>query len=102
MTKTRIKCIHDYCLECCCGSADEVSKCPAKECPLYPFRKGFGPKNKRNELPSDFPLPYGNSPQKALWAKCLDCADTYSGIRHCEFKDCPLYQYRLRRKSTTD
>jgi len=37
---SRKQAIRQYCLECCCESSYEVLKCPTKDCPLYPFRKG--------------------------------------------------------------
>lgn len=34
------KAIRAKCLDCCCGSSNEVEKCPADDCPLYPYRFG--------------------------------------------------------------
>jgi hypothetical protein len=31
------------CLDCCAGSADEVRKCMALDCPSWPFRMGVNP-----------------------------------------------------------
>ena len=31
------------CLDCCAGSADEVRKCMALDCPAWPFRMGANP-----------------------------------------------------------
>ena len=36
----RSKAIRLKCLDCCCGQAAEVRKCPAVDCPLWRFRMG--------------------------------------------------------------
>jgi hypothetical protein len=38
------------CLDCCAGSASEVRKCVAVECPSWPFRMGWNPWRERKEL----------------------------------------------------
>ena len=43
----RAKAIRLKCLDCCCGSSNEVSLCPSKECPLWRYRRG---KEERDEL----------------------------------------------------
>ena len=43
-----LKAIRAYCIECCCGSAYEVSLCPATECELHEFRLGKNPYHKQN------------------------------------------------------
>ena len=43
-----IKAIRAKCLDCCCGQRDEVKLCPAKDCPLWPFRMGKNPNRSRN------------------------------------------------------
>ena len=42
-----IKAIRAKCLDCCCGSSNEVSFCTCSECPLYAFRFGKNPYYKR-------------------------------------------------------
>lgn len=37
------KAIRAKCLDCCCGSANEVRLCTAESCPLYPHRFGKRP-----------------------------------------------------------
>lgn len=37
---TRRMAIKLKCLDCCCGQAKEVKLCPAKNCPLFPYRLG--------------------------------------------------------------
>ena len=41
-----VKAIRAHCLDCCCGSSEEVKKCPVHYCPLYPFRFGKNPYHK--------------------------------------------------------
>ena len=38
-----VKAIRQNCLDCVCGSAQEVKLCPCTNCPLYPFRFGSNP-----------------------------------------------------------
>lgn len=35
-----LKAIRRKCLDCCAGQKKEVEKCPACDCPLYPYRQG--------------------------------------------------------------
>lgn len=42
------KVIRLKCLDCCCGQINEVKLCPAKDCPLYPFRFGKNPYRKKS------------------------------------------------------
>jgi len=35
--------VRDKCLDCCCYQPGEVRKCPARACPLWPFRFGRDP-----------------------------------------------------------
>lgn len=37
---TPIKAIRAKCLDCCCGSNDEVRLCPITDCPLQIYRMG--------------------------------------------------------------
>ena len=45
---TPIKAIRAKCLDCCCGQREEVKLCPAKDCPLWPFRMGKNPNRSKN------------------------------------------------------
>jgi len=45
-----MKAIRAFCVECCGGSAHEVSLCPAKECQLYEFRFGKNPYRSKREM----------------------------------------------------
>ena len=38
-----LKAIRLKCLDCCCGSSNEVKLCTVSRCPLYPFREGHNP-----------------------------------------------------------
>lgn len=44
-----MKAIRLKCLDCCCGSANEVKLCTVTRCPLYPFREGHNPYTKKRE-----------------------------------------------------
>jgi hypothetical protein len=59
---TPLKAIRGRCLWCCLNSRMEVFLCPAKNCPLWPFRLGRGTKGQ------------GLSPTKAIQRWCLICA----------------------------
>lgn len=45
-----LKAIRLKCLDCSCGSSNEVKLCPASKCPLYPFREGRNPNIGKREL----------------------------------------------------
>ena len=40
---TPMKAIRARCLDCCCGSSNEVKECTAVNCPLWGFRLGHKP-----------------------------------------------------------
>ena len=40
---TPMKAIRRRCLDCCCGSSQEVSLCPVHNCSLHPYRFGKRP-----------------------------------------------------------
>mgnify|MGYP001348450911 CR=1 FL=1 len=46
-----LKTIRQYCLKCCCESANEVKLCPATDCPLYGYR--FGKSGRTRELSAE-------------------------------------------------
>lgn len=49
-----LKAIRLKCLDCSCGSSNEVKLCPVEKCPLYPFREGHNPfKAKRKYTPEE-------------------------------------------------
>lgn len=45
-----LKAIRLKCVDCCCGSSNEVKLCTATKCPLYPFREGVNPNRKPREF----------------------------------------------------
>lgn len=44
-----LKAIRLKCLDCSCGSSNEVKLCPVEKCPLYPFREGHNPNIPKRE-----------------------------------------------------
>lgn len=44
--KTALQSIKAKCLDCCLGNPMDVKLCPARDCPLYPFREGHNPNRK--------------------------------------------------------
>lgn len=44
-----VKAIRAKCLDCCCGSPEEVRQCPCENCALYPFRFGKNPYRAKRE-----------------------------------------------------
>lgn len=49
---TPMRAIRAKCLDCVCGSANEVKLCPSDDCPLYMYRKGKNPA-RRGFIPSN-------------------------------------------------
>lgn len=45
-----VKAIRAKCLECSCGSSNEVKLCPVQKCPIWPFRLGKNPYRQKREL----------------------------------------------------
>lgn len=43
---TRSKAIRLKCLDCCCGSSNEVKLCTVEGCSLWPYRLGHSPYRK--------------------------------------------------------
>lgn len=43
MKVTPLKAIRAKCLDCSCGSTNEIKLCPVVDCSLYPFRFGKNP-----------------------------------------------------------
>ena len=46
---TPMKAIRRRCLDCCCGSSQEVSLCPVHSCSLHPYRFGKRPGTLKRE-----------------------------------------------------
>lgn len=51
---SRSKAIRLKCLDCCCGQAAEVRKCPAESCPLWRYRMGREIKDENTSFSDDF------------------------------------------------
>lgn len=49
---TPIKAIRAKCLDCCCGSSNEVKLCTAEKCALWPYRFGKNPNLQRECTPA--------------------------------------------------
>jgi hypothetical protein len=107
-TPSPLKALHRLCLECCAGSAFEVTQCPAKSCPLWAFRAGRNPTPKMiAELGERLVYPlederaaadfHGSSTGlKAIKRYCLDCSgNSRSEVRACRNFGCPLHPFRL-------
>ena len=61
---TPIKSIRTKCLDCCCGSPQEVRLCPSQNCALWPYRMGKRPSTLlRGEVEEKVELPTVFSPQ---------------------------------------
>lgn len=48
-----VKAIRAKCLDCCCGSPEEVRQCPCENCALYPFRLGKNPYRAKREYTAE-------------------------------------------------
>ena len=46
---TPVKVIRAKCLDCSCGNAAEVARCPVERCPLWPWRMGKNPYTKKRQ-----------------------------------------------------
>lgn len=46
--RSALKAIAANCLDCCAGKADEVRACVSHQCPLWAFRMGTNPLDRRN------------------------------------------------------
>ncbi len=44
-----VKAIRAKCLDCCCGSTEEVKQCPCEACALHSFRFGKNPYRTKRE-----------------------------------------------------
>ncbi len=66
-----LKAIRLKCLDCCCGSSNEVKLCTIPRCPLYPFREGHNPNIAKRE--------YTNEQRAALSAHLTQIRPAGSG-----------------------
>lgn len=101
-----LKSVRRHCLDCCNGSSNEVSLCPAKACPLWPFRLGRGPTSEPLAEVADvdiYPLEAeqtgadvaGRSALKSIKARCIDCSGaSRSEANNCDLTSCDLHPFR--------
>ena len=83
---TPMRAVRYKCLDCCCEMTKEVELCPVRDCPLWPYRLGKYPKDRRGP----------RSVLKPIKEKCKDCApEPRNAVRDCSKKCCPLWPYRL-------
>ncbi len=48
-----LKAVRAKCLDCSCYQSSEVTRCPAKECALWPYRAGRDPTPARGGNPKN-------------------------------------------------
>jgi len=110
---TPLKAVRRHCLSCCGGSSNEVKLCPAKSCPLWPFRHGHRPNAEDRAAVADrqlYPLErnltgatFQGSALRAIRLRCIDCSgNSDSEVRACKFgpdhpTPCDLHPFRLGR-----
>jgi hypothetical protein len=109
---TPLRAVRQHCLMCCNGSSSEVRLCPAKACPLWPFRHGHRPKADDRVAIADrqlYPLErdltgatFRGSALRAIRRRCTDCSAGDAEARACNFGPdhpvpCSLHPYRLGR-----
>jgi hypothetical protein len=110
---TPLKAVRRHCLSCCNGSSSEVRLCPAKACPLWPFRHGHRPNAEdkaavadRQLCPLERDLTGGTflgSALRAVRLRCVDCSGNSDvEVRACNFgpghpTPCDLHPFRLGR-----
>ena len=66
-----LKAIRLKCLDCCCGSSNEVKLCTAERCPLYVFREGKNPYSQKRK--------YTEEQKKAMAARLRKLNPTVTG-----------------------
>lgn len=79
--RTPLQSVKCYCRWCARGLFKHIVNCPSYDCDLFMFRLGKRVK--------------GQSVLKVIRKKCLDCAGGVKKVRFCEFKNCPLHNYRF-------
>ena len=110
---TPLRAVRQHCVMCCNGSSSEVRLCPAKACPLWPFRHGHRPNAEDKAAVSDrqlYPLErdltggtFHGSALRAIRLRCIDCSGNSDvEVRACKFgpghpAPCDLHPFRLGR-----
>lgn len=105
-----LKAVRRHCLDCCGGSANEVSLCAAKSCPLWPFRFGSNPDkaaladDHTPVLPDERPatrsqlVESGATALQSIKRWCIDCSGGSVGdAKSCRLNSCVLHRFRLGR-----
>lgn len=72
---TRKKAIRLKCLDCCCGSSNEVKLCSIEHCALWPYRTGRDPYRARREYTDE----QREKMRKRLMQNCLQNVGGKSG-----------------------
>lgn len=54
--RSRKKAVREKCIDCCGGVRAEVRKCPATNCPLWPFRMGAEIRDAGEDLTEEEPV----------------------------------------------
>jgi hypothetical protein len=67
---TPVRAIRAKCLDCTCGSSNEVQLCPVTDCSLYPYRLGKNPNIKRE---------YTDEQRQAIAARLHKNTPTFQG-----------------------
>ncbi len=87
---TPLEAVRKHCLWCCVDQPLEVRECrSSKSCALWPYRFG--------KLPG---IP-GQSPLKAIRARCVDCVQGYAEVARCKqgpklsLGPCALWPFRF-------
>ena len=105
--------VRAHCLWCCNGSFTEIKLCPAKACPLWPFRHGHRPTVEDGSAVADRHLhpqerdvtgaAFHGTALRAIRRRCIDCSGNSDGeVRSCNFgpdhsAPCALHPFRLGR-----
>lgn len=49
-----LQAVREKCLDCMCGNAAEVRRCPSEDCSLFPYRFGTDPTKKKREYSDEY------------------------------------------------
>lgn len=84
-SKTPLKSVRAYCVECSGGNAREVKHCPVEKCALHPIKSGKNGGKVKSVV-------------GAIRKRCVDCAGgSRKAIEQCDLIECPLWPYRFGR-----
>lgn len=74
MQTNPVKAIREKCIDCCCGSAAEVTECPVTDCPIHAFRFGKNPYRTKREMTEEQRVAAAERLRKARDAKSAEQA----------------------------